>query len=145
MYKEAQVIEYKQIVLEELSKGKSLDQIVREDYIKDDNIVYKWLNTDAQFKEDYGRARLKQLQFYGERIQKTVSDLPEHPTREQIAKAALSVDADKWIASRMLPKVYGSNTSQTNIQVNVQPVTGMSIIDEAVEVIPIDQSEDNDV
>ena len=141
MYNEQQVIDMKQLVLLELSKGNSLDSIVRNKLIKDDNIVYRWLNTDEQFREDYGRARTKQLQFYGERIQKTISALPAEPTREQIAKANLSVEADKWIAARMLPKVYGSNTiNQTNVQVVAQ-VTGMSIIDEPIQVSSRDQNE----
>ena len=135
MYKPVEVKSMKESVLRELARGKSLDAIVAEGTLKDDNIVYKWLHTDAQFKEDYGRARLKQVEYYGEKIETVIKELKEdaEPSREKTDIARLEVDSLKWIASRMQPKIYGANTGQTNIQVNVSPVTGMQIVDEVSE------------
>lgn len=128
-YSLIQVKEKKENILKLISEGKSINEIANTNNIPDDNTVYKWLNKDKQFREDYVRAREQQALFYAEKIDKVINDLPDEPTREQLDKARLKVDANKWIASKLLPKVYGSNQQQTNVQVNIAPITGMEIVD----------------
>ena len=140
MYKDKQVTQYKQIVLDNIIKGMSISKMVAQNLIPDDNLVYKWLNNDTQFKDNYARARLEQVEYYGEKIENVVKELKEdnEPSREKTDIARLEIDSLKWIAARMLPKKYGANTvNNTNIQI-VQPVTGMTILD---ELPTIDQEE----
>ena len=132
MYKPIQISKHKETILQRIEQGESLLQICRSKSTPDDNTVYKWLNEDAQFKDDYTHARQKQALFYVEKIENVVQNLKdssEH-SRERTDIARLEIDSYKWIASKLLPKVFGSNLNQTNIQVNVQPVTGMQIVDE---------------
>ena len=129
MYKLIEREEIKKRVLKEIAEGKSLNQITNKEGIPDDNTIYTWLNKDAQFKDNYVRARADQAVFYAEKIENTIKQLKESGdiTRETIAVTRLEIDAYKWTASKLLPKVYGTNQQQTNVQVNIAPITGMDI------------------
>ena len=132
MYSLIEIKEIKSKVLQSISEGKSLNEIQKTNGIPDSNIVYTWLNKDKEFKDNYTHARQEQAMFYAEKIESTISTLKAstEKSRELTDIARLEIDSYKWIASKLLPKVYGSNQNQTNIQVNVSPVTGMQIIDE---------------
>lgn len=136
MYSITEVKTIKEKVLQSIQEGKSLNEIQKTNGIPDSNIIYKWLNTDAQFKDNYTHARREQALFYAEKIEGVICELKENgkPSRELTDIARLEIDSLKFIASKLLPKVYGNAQAQTNIQVNVQPVTGMQIIDEAEEI-----------
>jgi hypothetical protein len=85
----------------------------------------------VQFKDDYTHARQKQALFYVEKIENVIDNLKtsSEKSRENTDIARLEIDSYKWIASKLLPKVFGNAATQTNIQVNVTPVTGMQIVD----------------
>ena len=132
-YKPIQVKRIKKTILKGIREGKSIDQMTNEKGIPSVNTVYKWLNKDAVFCEEYTHARKQQVKYYGEKIERVITELKAdtEPSREKTDIARLEIDSLKWIAARMQPKVYGSNTMQNNIQINtVQPVTGMTIVDE---------------
>jgi len=131
MYKPIERKAIKKNILKEIRKGKSINEIKNKNGIPDDNTIYTWLNKDAEFKDNYVRARQDQAIFYAEKIQSVISDLKEHePSRELTDIARLEIDTLKWTASKLLPKVYGSSLNQTNIQVNVEPVKGMTIVND---------------
>lgn len=131
MFALADIKQYKDKIIKGTLKGMSYATICKEKGFPQSTTFFKWLNSDAQFKTNYVQAREQQALFYAESIEAVINDLKnaENPTRELTDIARLEIDTKKWIASRLLPKVYGSNTSQTNIQVNVAPVTGMQILD----------------
>jgi len=134
MYTENKLIILKDYILEQMTEGKSLSTICKEKNTISSAEVYRLLNKDTQFREKYTHAREQQALFYAEKMQQTIENLPEKPTREQVDRARLSIDTDKFISSKLLPKVYGSATTQTNIQINnVTPVTGMQIVNEIEE------------
>ena len=119
-------------IINEMIKGNSINSICKLKSYPEQKTIYNWLNSDKDFLQKYTHAREQQAQFYAEKITNVVQELKdssEH-SRELTDIARLEIDSYKWIASKLLPKVYGSNQSQTNIQVNVSPVTGMQIIDE---------------
>ena len=127
-------IERKQdFILDLMSMGYSLNSICTKlntgDNVISSSEVYRMLNKNEDFRKKYVRAREQQVLFYAEKIQTTVEKLPKNATKEQIDKARLSIDTDKFIASRLLPKVFGPPQAQTNIQINTQPITGMTILD----------------
>ena len=132
MYSVIQIQDIKKKVLQSISEGKSLNEIQKTNGIPDSNIIYTWLNKDTQFKDNYVRAREEQALYYAEKIQDVIQVLKDSdkPSREVTDIARLEIDSLKWIASKLLPKLYGSSQNQTNIQVNVTPVTGMQIIDD---------------
>lgn len=134
MYTITEVKKHKDNVLKLIAQGKSINEIEMQNGIPSNDTIYKWLNIDAQFKDNYIRARQDQALFYAEKVGYVIKELKDDkkPSREKTDIARLEIDSLKWIASKLLPKVYGSNQHQTNIQVNIQPVTGMQIVDEPI-------------
>lgn len=61
--------------------------------------------------QQYAQARLEQANYYADQIVE-ITDTERDPNR-----ARVRVDARKWIASKMLPKVYGDMPVQTNVNV----------------------------
>jgi len=132
MYKPIERETIKRKVLEAIQEGQSINAIQKTNGIPDSNTLYRWLNKDADFRDNYVRARETQAVFYAEKIGNVIQDLKNssEQSRELTDIARLEIDSYKWIASKLLPKVYGTNQQQTNVQVNIQPVTGMQIVDD---------------
>ncbi len=128
---------FKKNVLKYIRRGKSILQIVKLESMPDDNFIYKMLDKDKQFKDDYVQARQDQALFYAEKIESTIHDLKsldaDKKDRNTIDIARLEVDSLKWIASKLLPKTYGSAQNVNNIQVNLTPVEGMQIYDGTIK------------
>jgi len=126
-------------IIEEMINGNSLNAICKLKGYPEQKTIYNWLNKDTQFLQKYTHAREQQALFYAEKIENTITNLKAsaEKSRELTDIARLEIDSYKWIASKLLPKVYGTNNNTTNVQVNVQPVTGMNIVD-------ISDNEDNE-
>lgn len=127
MYKGQELIDIKDTILKRITGGESLNKIVNSGLI-DDNTVFRWLNKDTQFRDNYTRARQDQALFYVEKNQEVIEAIPVKPTREQLDKARLILENNRWNASRLLPKVFGNAINQTNIQINTEQITGMKIV-----------------
>lgn len=63
----------------------------------------RWLNEHDGFREQYARAREKRAEHFAEEIVE-IADTEQDPQR-----ARVRVDARKWVASKLLPRVYGDN------------------------------------
>ena len=112
-------------IVNEIRNGISLNVLCESNNLPNRDTVHKWLNKDTQFHDNYMRA--KEDHFIKEGLELlTIAD-NVGLTREEINKANLQVSTRQWLLSHLMPKY--SNKPQTNIQVNVSPVTGMSIID----------------
>jgi len=105
-----------------------LNELCTTNKLPDRDTLHRWLNKDKEFYDNYIRAKEEHFIKEGYELMAIADNAGE--TREEISKAALRVDTRKWLLSKLLPKTFGSSQNQTNIQVNVTPVTGMQIIDE---------------
>lgn len=79
--------------------------------------IYKWLNDHSSFSELYANAKRAQAAIFAEEIIK----ISDNETRDHIvgddgklvmnsvkvARDRLRIDTRKWIACKLLPKVYG--------------------------------------
>lgn len=63
--------------------------------------VYQWLMNDASFSDNYTRAREAQADYYADEIA-DIADTETDPN-----KARVRIDARKWAAGKLKPKVYG--------------------------------------
>ncbi len=125
MYKGQQLINVRTEILNRLASGESLITICNEKDLPNKTTVLKWVKEDEHFCNQYAQARLEQAQSYADEIVDIVDTAGL--TREDIMKANLRQDARRWIASKLLPKVYGNTTNQTNIQIITEAITGMEI------------------
>lgn len=90
----------------QLSQGKSLTAILKQEGMPHYSTCMRWLDENAEFKEKYARAREHQAEYVGEETIELSNDtsIPAEDRR-------IMIDTRKWYASKMLPKKYGNNSS----------------------------------
>lgn len=108
--------EVAEAICEHIAHGKSLVSYCSQEEAPDYSTVMRWLQADAQFRENYTRAREAQADFLAEEII-NISDDGSNDTyatdnglavnQDVIARSRLRVDSRKWYAARMAPKKYG--------------------------------------
>lgn len=100
-------------ICEQIANGRSLVSILREDEgMPSRPTVTGWILNDERFSSNYTRAREAQADFYADEI----ADIADH--EEDPDKARIRIDARKWAAGKLKPKVYGDRL-QLDADVNV--------------------------
>lgn len=88
-------------ICEAIGNGQSLRKICAQEGMPSAGVVCKWLTENKWFSEQYTRARERQADgFFDEIVD--IADTEEDPQ-----KARVRIDARKWVAGKMRPKVYG--------------------------------------
>lgn len=93
-------------ICNELAEGKSLRSICKSDKVPSIETVRNWLRTNDAFLAQYARARDEQADFYADDI----IDIADTEPDPNIAR--VRIDARKWVASKLKPKVYGDRVQQ---------------------------------
>lgn len=109
----------------ELVEGKSVREICVADDMPGCSTVYRWLQSNETFREQYVRAR----EVQAERLAEEIIEIADDGTndwmerqrkdgstetvvdQENINRSRLRVDARKWVASKLLPKKYGDRVT----------------------------------
>ena len=112
----------------ELSKGKSLRSILKEDGMPAYQTVYVWLASNPQFQDQYTRAREDQADTLADEIIAIADEVPEvvpvidkrtgELIEHKLDNAFLQwqknrIDARKWTAMKLKPKKYGDRVALT--------------------------------
>lgn len=63
--------------------------------------VYEWIGKHPEFAEKYARAKSDQAERFANEIVEIADSEPDPK------KAAVRIDARKWVAAKLLPKKYG--------------------------------------
>lgn len=116
-------------ICEQIAEGKSLRAILKEDEsLPASSTIFKWLANVESFAEQYARAREAQADALFDEILSIADDgLNDTYTDEEgnvrtnqdvIARSRLRVDARKWMAGKLRPKVYGEKV-QTELSGHV--------------------------
>lgn len=86
----------------EIARGRSLKSILDNDPgMPSRPTVTGWILNDDGFSANYTRAREAQADFYADEI----ADIAD--TETDANKARVRIDARKWAAGKLKPKVYG--------------------------------------
>ena len=105
-----------------IAEGHSVRQICSQPGQPDKSQVYRWLDENDDFRDQYGRAREEQAdKFFKEIIEiaddasgdcVSTSDGETIVDHENIQRSRLRVDARKWAAARLAPRntVIASST-----------------------------------
>lgn len=114
----------------EIANGRSLRTICKDDDMPAMSTVFKWLSQHDEFAEQYARARATQADVMAEEIleiaddgrndTQVTPDGAEIVNHDHIARSRLRVDARKWLASKLKPKVYGDRLEHAG-SVGVSP------------------------
>ncbi len=95
--------ELAELICERIADGESLRAICEDDNMPSRRCVLYWLESNETFCAKYARAREAQADVMDDKIL-TVAD---KCTPEDAAAARVKIDAYKWRASKLAPKVYG--------------------------------------
>ncbi len=105
------------LICEKLVTGLSLRKICLDDEMPALATIFRWLNDNASFREQYARAREAQAETLVDEIIDIADessrdtyiddDGNERTNHDVIARSRLRFDARRWAASKMLPKKYG--------------------------------------
>lgn len=109
-------------ICERIADGESLRAICQDEGMPDKATVFRWLANDSlkEFRDQYARARECQADSLFDEVLK-IADTPmlgvktktnekgevETTEGDMIEHRRLQVDARKWMAGKLRPKVYG--------------------------------------
>ena len=104
-------------ICDRIGKGESLVSICKSVGMPTRSMVFRWLEKTPEFRDRYARAREIQAETLVDEIVSIADDSgndveidrdgKEITNHEVVARARLRVDARKWVASKLRPKVYG--------------------------------------
>ena len=84
-----------------IATGETLRTIIQDSHMPDRVTIYRWLEVNEDFRNQYTHARSQQADHYFEQI------IDESFASHDAQIGRLRVDALKWVASKMQPKKYG--------------------------------------
>lgn len=107
-------------ICDEIAIGRSVLQICEGKDFPSERAVYRWLEVHEEFRQKYARAREFQAEHYASEII-ALADTPVEARRvtikpdgseeivlgDAVDRTRLQIDARKWYASKVAPKVYG--------------------------------------
>lgn len=96
------------LICSRLETGESLFQICKSAELPEESTVRNWALTDrAGFFAKYTRARDLGLDARADRV----LEIPRGVTSEDVPRARLEFDAERWYLSKLAPKRYGDATT----------------------------------
>lgn len=124
-------------ICEQMANGKGLRQICTTDDMPSRTTVLRWLESNADFRGQYARARESLMDFYSEEILKIAFDdsgdffiekdkkgrdvvIADHA---RVQRARLKVDTLKWIMSKLAPRRYGNEPDAPPIEAPIVKIT----------------------
>jgi hypothetical protein len=109
-------------ICEQIAAGKSLRSICEQSDMPNKATVFRWLSADKGFSDQYARARETQADTLFDEILAIADDGKNdsyvdedgmvRTDHDVIARSKLRVDARKWMAGKLRPKVYGEKVTQ---------------------------------
>jgi len=67
--------------------------------------IWRWMHAEEDFRDKYARAIQSRAIHHAEEISLTIQQVKSGELPPDVARVA--IDGMKWVASRLLPKVYG--------------------------------------
>lgn len=146
-------------ILERVVRGESLRQICQDEHMPAECTVWRWIQYDPVFAEEYYKAKERQLDAFAEQIL-TIADDSSTDVRmaydkfgnrvpevnyENVKRSELRIKSRQWLMERLQPRKYGdkmrqdvdsgsrSNSQTTMIQIML-PDNGRPIEAQTIEV-----------
>lgn len=94
------------LICERIADGESLRAICSDESMPSRTTVRNWLIENGVFASQYARAREEQAEAFAAQIVEIADDEATPADSRRI-----KVDARKWIASKLRPRVYGDRTT----------------------------------
>lgn len=112
----------------EVALGKSLRSVCKQKDMPSISRVMAVLQEDEAWQERYARARRRGIESHIDGL----VDLADEATEDNAHAVRLRVDTRKWIASKLLPKIYGDKLEiEADVRDTREPVDRDSAVLEA--------------
>jgi transposase-like protein len=110
------------------SESKGLAAIITQlEYDISPSLIYKWIQQNESFRERYARAKAEQALVLADEITEIADNTQageiitekgdgtvETKHADMLEHRKLRIESRKWLAAKLLPKVYGDKTALTN-------------------------------
>lgn len=112
------------VILGRISEGRSLQKICRSKHLPSYTTIVRWLQDDEDFRKKYALARQEQAELLASQLLEIADDGSNDTYKNEagtfvnhdhINRSRLRIDTRKWIASKLLPKVYGDKGNEVNV------------------------------
>lgn len=123
--------ETRQAVVDAIAQGDSLRSICARDGMPGMSTVMDWLESDAEFRSKYARAREHQADLLFEGMADIEADVLTGDLKADAARVVL--DSQRWRAEKLKPKVYGAKSTFEHTGPGGGPVQVQSIAIELVK------------
>ncbi|QMV32665.1 terminase small subunit [Ralstonia phage Heva] len=97
--------------------GESVRSICKDEKMPSQDTIYRWVFHNAEFSEQYARARAMQMESWADEVLGIADDGSNDTYEDEegnqrtdhdvIARSRLRVDTRKWLMSKLAPKKYG--------------------------------------
>lgn len=128
------------LICEALAEGHSLRSICAADDMPAKSTVFKWLSEQPEFADQYARAREAQADCLFDDILEIADDGRNDSYTDDegrartdydvIARSKLRIDARKWMAAKLRPRVYGEKLAIGGAA-DLPPVETSTVLDVA--------------
>jgi len=123
-------------ICERLAHGETLRKMILDDHMPAQKTIYRWLESNESFRQQYTQARVKQADYYAEMIVDEAFD------SHDASIGRLRMDALKWAASKIAPKKYGDKIElESNNNQNLTLSFNIPSRGNDVEVIELENAE----
>lgn len=88
------------------------------------NTIYRWLANFSEFSDQYAQAKRNQIELLVDEILEIADDSSQDQVinaqgnlicnTELIARSRLRIDTRKWLAAKLVPKIYGVQNKDEN-------------------------------
>lgn len=128
-------------ICERMAEGKSLREICLAEDMPSKTTVFRWLEREEPFRDQYARAREAQFDFIAEEIVRISDDasgdffiedrdgksvvVPDHA---RVQRDRLRVDSRKWLLSKIAPRKYGDKVDGGGLPEEAQRITQITLV-----------------
>lgn len=112
-------------ICERLADGESLRTICEAENMPSRAAVFRWLASDESFRNQYAHARDAQADTLADEILNLADECrigvkttrkangdEETVTADMVERTRVQIDARKWLAGKLKPKVYGEKQAE---------------------------------
>jgi len=128
-------------ICEMLMDGISLRDICKRDDMPNRATVFRWLRKYEDFSDQYARARIEMADAIFDEVLAIADDCSQDRdvkgqfNHEHVQRSKLRIDARKWMAGKLRPKVYGEKLDHTSSDGSMKPtVIKRVFIDRTIDI-----------
>jgi hypothetical protein len=100
-----------------VAQGMYMKDVVRQEGIPPQHVIYDMIWRDPEFKQMYKAARMAAAEVWADKLRELASEasdlhgVPEKKSLAHVQAIRLQVDTDKWLLSKMLREEFGDDLS----------------------------------